>query len=62
MVGVAAVRVRRRRPVVAVVAGAVEQVAGILVDVAAPSKPQELLRDNHRKLHRKEAAFYLHKS
>ena len=36
MVGVAAVRVRRRRPVVAVVAGAVEQVAGILLDVAAP--------------------------
>jgi len=39
VVGVAAVRVRRRRPVVAVVAGAVEQVAGILVDVAAPNEP-----------------------
>jgi len=36
VVGVAAVRVWRRRPVVAVVAGVVEQVAGILIDVSAP--------------------------
>ncbi len=36
VVGVAAVRVWCRRPVVAVVAGVVEQVAGILIDVAAP--------------------------
>ena len=35
-VGVAAVRVWSRRPVDAVVAGVVEQVAGILVDVPAP--------------------------
>ena len=35
-VGVAAVRVRSRRPVDAVVAGLGEQVAGILIDVAAP--------------------------
>ena len=38
-VGVGAVRVWCRRPVVAVVAGVVEQVAGILVDVAAPNEP-----------------------
>ncbi len=42
VVGVGAVRVRRRRPVVALVTGAVEQVAGILPDVAAPI-------DNHKK-------------
>ena len=35
-VGVAAVRVRSRRPVDAVVAGLGEQVAGILIDIAAP--------------------------
>ena len=38
VVGVAAVRVRSRRPVEAVVAGILEQVAGILVDVAAPNR------------------------
>lgn len=36
VVGLGAVRVRSRRPVVAVVAGVAEQVAGILVDAAAP--------------------------
>ncbi len=36
VVGVGAVRVRSRGPVVAVVAGVGEQVAGSLVDVAAP--------------------------
>ena len=36
-VGVGAVRVRGRRPVVAVVAGILEQIAGILPDVAAPN-------------------------
>ena len=35
-VGVAAVRVRSRRPVVAFIADVGEQVAGILIDVAAP--------------------------
>ena len=38
VVGVGAVRVRSRRPVEAVVAGILEQVAGILVDVAAPNR------------------------
>ena len=38
-VGVGAVRVWCRRPVVAVVPGVGEQVAGILVDVAAPNEP-----------------------
>ena len=37
VVGVGAVRVRGRRPVVAVVAGILEQIAGILPDVAAPN-------------------------
>ena len=37
VVGVAAVRVRSRRPIEAVVTGILEQVAGILVDVAAPN-------------------------
>ncbi len=36
VVGVDAVRVWSRRPVVAVVAGILEQVVGTLVDVAAP--------------------------
>ena len=36
VVGVAAARVRGRRPIVALVAGVSEQVAGILTDVAAP--------------------------
>ncbi len=37
VVGVGAVRVRSRRPVVAVVAGILEQIAGTLPDVAAPN-------------------------
>ena len=36
VVGVAGVRVWSRRPVKAVVTGVVEQVAGTLIDVAAP--------------------------
>jgi len=40
VVGVAAIRDRSRRPVKAVVAGVVEQVAGILIDVAAPRDGQ----------------------
>ncbi len=39
-VGAGAVRVWSRRPVVAVVAGVGEQVAGSLVDVAAPGIPR----------------------
>ncbi len=39
-VGAGAVRVWGRRPVVAVVAGVGEQVAGSLVDVAAPGIPR----------------------
>ena len=38
VVGVGAVRVWSRRPVVAVVAGILEQIAGILPDVAAPNE------------------------
>ena len=38
-VGVAAVRIWCRRPVIAVVPGVGEQVAGILADVAAPNEP-----------------------
>ncbi len=37
VVGVAAARVRGRRPIVALVAGVSEQVAGILIDVATPN-------------------------
>ena len=42
VVGAAAVRVWGRRPVVAVVAGVGEQVAGILIDVAAPQMPKRM--------------------
>ena len=38
-VGVGAVRIWCRRPVIAVVPGVGEQVAGILADVAAPNEP-----------------------
>lgn len=37
VVGIAGVRVRSRWPVVAVATGVVEQVGGILIDVAAPT-------------------------
>ena len=47
VVGVAAVRVWSRRPVVAVVAGVGEQVAGILIDVAA-RLPNDILRNFDR--------------
>lgn len=47
VVGVAAVRVWSRRPVVAVVTGVSEQVAGILIDVAAPNRKVYLRRVTH---------------
>ena len=60
-VGAAAVRVRGRRPVVAVVAGVGEQVAGTLIDVAAPQtskrmpEKKSLTFDINRSLYRNPA-------